>query len=137
VGGGGHRAHRARLAHAPGGDPLANTAGNLLRSAGIAAGLFLLRAGSARATPAGLGLAAASGAIASGVGYSLWYAVVPRLGATRSAAVQLSVPVLAALAAVALLGEPLTGRLVLAGGAILVGIALAILGRARPVPLPR
>ncbi len=49
----------------------------------------------------------AAGGIASGLGYSLWYAAVPSLGATRAAVVQLSVPVITAIAAVFVLGEPL------------------------------
>ena len=68
----------------------------------------------------------ASGALASGGGYSLWYAVVPALGATRAAAVQLAVPVLAGLGATAFLGEQLTARVALAGAAILAGIALTL-----------
>lgn len=119
-----------------GDDPVADNAGNFRRAVVLTAGLSLLLAKSARATPAGLGLAAASGALASGVGYSLWYSVVPRLGATRAAVVQLAVPVLAAGAAVALLGEPLTGRLAVAGLLTLVGIALATLGASRAPPRP-
>lgn len=118
-------------------DPVADTAGNFLRATALTAGLSLLLAGRARATPAGIGLAAASGALASGVGYSLWYTVVPRLGATRAAAVQLAVPILAAAAAVAVLGEPFTARLGVAGLATLAGIALALLGGARPPAPPR
>ena len=109
-------------------DPVGDTAGNFLRSAVITAGFLLLSAGSARAVPAGVALAAASGAVASGVGYSLWYSVVPKLGATRAAVVQLSVPVLAALGAIPLLGEPMTGRLMVAGAAIVSGVALAMFG---------
>lgn len=109
-------------------DPLATTADNFARSAALAApvGLALLAAGELRATAPGLALAAVSGGLASGVGYSLWYAVVPALGATRSAAIQLAVPVLAALGAVALLGEPLTARIAASGAAILAGVALTL-----------
>jgi drug/metabolite transporter (DMT)-like permease len=115
------------------GDPLATTADNLARSAALAApfGLAVLLAGAARATIPGLLLAAGSGALATGGGYSLWYAVVPTLGATRAAAVQLSVPALAAGAAVVLLGEPVTPRLVASGAAILTGIALTLGVRGR------
>lgn len=109
-------------------DPLATTADNFARGVVLALplGAAALLLGGARATPAGVALAAASGALASAGGYSLWYAVVPSLGSTRAAAVQLSVPVLAALAAVVLLGEPLTPRLVGSGAAILAGIALTL-----------
>lgn len=112
-------------------DPIATTADNFLRAAAVAVPLALL----ARAAPAleagpataraGVALAVASGALASAGGYCLWYAVVPALGPTRAAAVQLAVPVLAATAAVVLLGEPVTWRLTLAAVAIVSGIALA------------
>ena len=110
--------------------PLVATAGNFARSVPIA-GLFvaLAFATGAHASAKGIALAAASGAIASGVGYSLWYAAMPMLGATRAAAVQLSVPVITALAAGVLLAEPLRLVLALGGAAIVGGLALAL---ARP-----
>jgi drug/metabolite transporter (DMT)-like permease len=74
-------------------------------------------------------LAVTSGAIASGIGYSLWYGALPGLTATRAAAVQLCVPVLTALGAVLLLGEAVTARLVISAVMILGGVALAIGGR--------
>jgi drug/metabolite transporter (DMT)-like permease len=107
-------------------DPLATTASNFLRAAALAVPAMLLFLGRLDATPTGLLLAVTSGALASGVGYSLWYAAVPSLGATRAATVQLSVPVLTALAAVALLGEGVTGRLAFAAVAILGGVALSL-----------
>ena len=74
----------------------------------------------------GVGYAIASGAVASGMGYALWYFVLPELKATDAATVQLSVPVIAALGGIILLGEPITVRFVLASMAILGGIALVI-----------
>jgi drug/metabolite transporter (DMT)-like permease len=65
-----------------------------------------------------------SGALASGIGYVVWYTALPALKATNAATVQLSVPVIAALGGVVFLSEPITGRLVLASFAILGGIAL-------------
>ena len=62
----------------------------------------------------------------SGLGYAIWYTVLPALKATTAATVQLSVPVIAALGGVLLLGEPLSLRLVVASVAILGGIALVI-----------
>jgi drug/metabolite transporter (DMT)-like permease len=79
----------------------------------------------------GVLLAVASGGLASGIGYSLWYAALPSLSTTRAAIVQLTVPVLAAAAAVILLSESLSPRLLGAGSAILGGVALAILARGR------
>jgi drug/metabolite transporter (DMT)-like permease len=107
-------------------DPLATTAHNFLFAAPLALAFGAVLARDATATAAGVALAAASGAIASGGGYSLWYAVVPALGATRAAAVQLAVPVLAGLGATAFLGERLTARIAIAGAAILAGIALTL-----------
>jgi drug/metabolite transporter (DMT)-like permease len=107
-------------------DPLAITASNFLLSVPLTLAFTAVSLPSASFTLSGIGLAAASGALASGGGYSLWYAVVPSLGATRAAAVQLAVPVLAGLGATALLGERLTPRLAVAAGAILGGIALML-----------
>jgi drug/metabolite transporter (DMT)-like permease len=109
--------------------PLETTAGNFARAVSLALGLSLIAPGPARATVEGALLASASGAIASGVGYSLWYAALAGLTATRAAVVQLSVPVLAAVGGVLLLGEALTPRLVMSGAAILGGVALAVRGR--------
>jgi len=68
-----------------------------------------------------------SGALASGIGYAIWYTALPALKATNAATVQLSVPVIAALGGIIFLGETVTLRLVLASIAILGGIALVIL----------
>ncbi|MDB5744598.1 MAG: protein of unknown function transrane [Polaromonas sp.] len=121
------------------GDPTRVTAGNFLRAAPLALGLglamLLFRGASLDA--AGLWLAVASGALTSGIGYAVWYTVVPALKATTAASVQLSVPVLAALGGIAFLGEQLTLRLVLASLAILGGIALVVLQkRAAPALAP-
>ena len=76
---------------------------------------------------AGFWYAVASGALASGVGYAIWYTDVPGLQATNAATIQLSVPIIAALGGVIVLGEPVTLRLLLASVAILGGIALVIM----------
>ena len=108
---------------------LADTSGNFLRSVPLGIALVAAAAGSLEISAKGAILAAVSGAIASGVGYSLWTAALPHLTATRASIVQLSVPVLAAAGGVALLGESPSVRLVGAGLAILGGVALALLGR--------
>jgi drug/metabolite transporter (DMT)-like permease len=77
----------------------------------------------------GVMLAALSGAIASGLGYALWYAVLAGMPATRAATAQLSVPVIAALGGVVLLAEPVTLRLVVSSVATLGGIAIVLLQR--------
>ena len=67
------------------------------------------------------------GGPASGLGYAVWYAVLPALSRVTAASVQLTVPAIAAAGAVVFIGEPLTTRMVAASLAILAGIALAIL----------
>ena len=105
--------------------PLAATAANFARSAPLAFGVSVLLWSQGHASPAGLALAAASGGVASGIGYSLWYAVVGRISATRAAIVQLSVPVVAAIGGIVVLGEPVTLRLSLATLAIVAGVGMA------------
>jgi drug/metabolite transporter (DMT)-like permease len=84
-----------------------------------------------RIDPAGAWLALASGAVASGMGFVLWYAALRRLTAIQATIVQLSVPLLAAAGGVLLLGESLSPRLLIAGTLVLGGIALAVAGRRR------
>ena len=82
-------------------------------------------------TPDGAVLAIASGAIASGLGYAIWYAALPRLTATQAAVVQLTVPPLAAFGGVLWLGETTTVRLLAATLAILGGVGLTVTARRR------
>jgi drug/metabolite transporter (DMT)-like permease len=110
-------------------EPLLETAGNFARSVPIALLLAAAAAASQHLTPRGVVIAALSGSFASGIGYSLWYAALPSLGAVRAGIVQLTVPALTAAGAALFLGEPVTARLLLASVAILGGVALAILGR--------
>jgi len=110
------------------GDALQVTAGNFLLAVPMALALSLLLLGGAAFDPAGSGYAFLSGALTSGVGYAIWYTALPFLKSTSAAAVQLSVPVIAALGGVAFLDEPLTLRLLSASIAIIGGIALVILG---------
>ncbi|MBA4742368.1 MAG: DMT family transporter [Azoarcus sp.] len=107
-------------------DPLATTAGNFLRSVPMVLVLVMLAWPWLEATPAGIVPAVLSGALASGIGYAVWYAALPRLAATSAATVQLSVPVIAAAGGAMLLAEPLTLRLMLASVATLGGIWLVI-----------
>lgn len=113
------------------GDAIAKTAGNFMRAVpfALALSLFLLR--DARADSVGIACAVASGALTSGIGYAIWYTALPHLRAASAATVQLSVPALAALAGIVLLGEPPTWRLLFATLAILGGIALVVRMKAR------
>jgi drug/metabolite transporter (DMT)-like permease len=114
-------------------NPLAITADNFVRTVPMAAVLVAIALASTTvgATTSGVLLAVASGAIASGLGYSIWYAALPHLAATRAAVVQLAVPAIAAGAGVVVLGEVLTVRFVICAAAILGGVAVAISGRPR------
>ncbi|MDB5542343.1 MAG: hypothetical protein JWQ89_4070 [Devosia sp.] len=107
--------------------PLTDTAGNFIRCLPVA--IVLIAAGLVMhpLNPAALAYAVASGAIASGLGYAIWYAALPRLTRTRAAIVQLTVPAIAAAGGVLLIGEPLTPRLVIASIGILGGVAFALI----------
>ncbi|MGD8619772.1 MAG: DMT family transporter [Gammaproteobacteria bacterium] len=109
------------------GDPVRVTAGNFLRAVPVAAVLSVLMLNGASLDAAGFWCAVSSGALASGLGYAIWYTALPALKATNAATVQLSVPVIAAFGGIIFLGEPVTLRLALASVAILGGIALVIL----------
>jgi drug/metabolite transporter (DMT)-like permease len=115
------------------GQPAAVTAGNFLRAVPLAVPLALVPQQGSRLDGLGAAYAIASGAVASGIGYVLWYAVLPWLSATTAATVQLSVPVIAALGGIVLLGEPPTVRFVAAAAAVLGGIALVV-GPGRVAP---
>jgi drug/metabolite transporter (DMT)-like permease len=109
------------------GDAIRVTSGNFLRAAAIAVVLSALTLEHASIDAAGIACAVASGALASGIGYAIWYTALPLLGSTTAATVQLSVPMIAAVGGVLLLGEHMTLRLVLASVAILGGIAVVTL----------
>lgn len=111
------------------GDPTRVTAGNFLRAVPIAAALSIMMHDGASLDSDGVWYAISSGALASGIGYIIWYTALPALKTTNAAIVQLTVPVLAAFGGLVFLGESVTLRLVLASVAILTGIALVILGK--------
>ncbi|WDD93056.1 DMT family transporter [Burkholderia sp. FERM BP-3421] len=114
-------------------DPIAATAGNFARAAPLVFSLsvFFIISGRAHASGAGVGLAIASGALTSGIGYCIWYAALGRLTALRAATVQLAVPLIAAFGGVVFLSEAITPRLAVASVAILGGIAIVLAGRSR------
>lgn len=114
-------------------DPLAATAGNFMRAAPMALALSAVLAGRFQLSMQGALLAVASGALTSGIGYVIWYAALKYLTAMRAAAVQLSVPPIAACGAVLFLSEQPTWRLAIASAAILGGIALVLASRSRTV----
>ncbi len=107
------------------------TAGNFMRALPLSLVLSVVAIDQFAVDVAGIAFALASGAITSGLGYMIWYTVLPMLRATQAATVQLSVPVLTALAGIALLDESMNLRLLLASIAVLGGIALVMVGAAR------
>ncbi|WP_417243603.1 DMT family transporter [Celeribacter sp.] len=107
-------------------DPLAATAWNFAYALPLAAILCLPFVGGEPLAMQGVITASVSGALTSGLGYALWYRLLPQLGATTAALAQLSVPVIALGAGIALLGEPLTPRAVIACALVCGGIAFAL-----------
>ncbi|MEN3369614.1 MAG: hypothetical protein V7609_1757 [Verrucomicrobiota bacterium] len=111
------------------GHATATTAGNFLRAAPLAAILSLAFLPWARVDRAGAGYAMMSGALASGVGYAIWYMALPGLRGASAASVQLVVPVFAALGGILFLGEQITLRFLFASIAVLGGIGLVVITR--------
>jgi drug/metabolite transporter (DMT)-like permease len=111
--------------------PLLDTAGNFLRSAPLALLLISLGLTHPIGDLRGLLWAVLSGAVASGLGYAVWYAALPGLQRKQAAIVQLSVPALATIGGVVILGEALTARLLICSAAILGGVLLAIFASER------
>ena len=110
-------------------DPTRATAWNFLLSVPLVVLMSLIFMGQFHATPFGLAVAVASGVVASGIGYVLWYAALRGLAATSAATVQLSVPVIAAIGGVILLSEGVTSRLLIASAATLGGVAIVLMQR--------
>jgi drug/metabolite transporter (DMT)-like permease len=112
--------------------PIRATAGNFVRCLPFTAAFGAIAiARTGQVTARGAVLAAVSGAVTTGLGYCVWYAVLPSLGAARGAIVQLSVPVIAAAGAIVLLDEPLRRPVAIGGAIILGGLALALWQRRR------
>lgn len=109
-------------------DPLHATAWNFTYAMPIALAALFLIPDMHAATLSGVLLAVVSGAVTSGLGYALWYTVLPRLGATTAALSQLSVPVIALVLGALLLSEDVTLKDALASALVLGGIGVGILG---------
>lgn len=109
-------------------DPLGATASNFLLCMPLVA-IAMVWVGSGTMPLNGIMTAIIAGAITSGVGYAMWYQALPSLPTTVAGIAQLSVPVIAVTAGVIFLKEPLTLRLVIAGGLVLGGIATSLTAR--------
>ena len=113
--------------------PLADTTGNFTFAVSMILIAALPFVGSLHLSSTGILLAVLSGAVASGVGYTVWYTALKYHTATRAAVLQLSVPVIAALGGILFLAETATARLAVAAALTLGGIVLTIYGRRRLV----
>ena len=114
------------------GDPLAATAANfVLAGAGALALSPLFLSLDAPLTARGILLAVLSGAVTSGLGYALWYSVLPRLAPEAAGLAQLCVPVIAILGGAVLIGESASARTLAACAVILGGVALGLLPQRR------
>lgn len=112
-------------------DPIAANAQSFIWASAPAVVLALLLYASAATTAWGITLAVISGAVTSGLGYAVWYRALPGLSVTQAAVAQLSVPVIAAIGAAAFLHETLTARLLIAGAAVLGGVALVLTAKSQ------
>lgn len=110
-------------------NPLRDTCYNFLRTSPFILLLMILASNSAHITSTGLILAVLSGAIASGIGYFIWYIALTGLSVTQGAVVQLFVPIIAAIGGVIFTSELITLRLVESSALVLGGILIVILGR--------
>ncbi|MDQ6972096.1 MAG: DMT family transporter [Mariprofundaceae bacterium] len=110
---------------------LLTTSGNFLRASLLVLPLSLIALPLLHWNTSGILLAASSGALASGLGYAIWYAALRKLNPVHASAAQLSVPILTAIAGLALLAEPLTLRLIAASALILGGIFLTLRSSAK------
>mgnify|MGYP000262296716 CR=1 FL=1 len=107
--------------------PLQATATNFLYAAPLGILLWLLLPGETTSSMTGILLAIASGALASGIGYAIWYATLPKLDASLAAIVQLTVPLIALAGGLVFLGEAATWTFVISSGLILGGVLIAVL----------
>lgn len=107
-------------------DPQAATAANFLLATPIAV-ILLPMAGPIHAGAVGLALAVVSGVVTSGLGYALWYAVLPRISASAAAVAQLTVPLIAMAGGAVVLGEALTPRFAVSAALVLGGVGLSLL----------
>ncbi|HEX2583666.1 MAG TPA: DMT family transporter [Steroidobacteraceae bacterium] len=108
------------------GDPLKVTAGNFLRAAPMALAVSAIYLNRSSFDATGLMYAVLSGALASGIGYAIWYTALPFIRSTIAATVQLAVPIIASMGSVLFLHEALTLRLIVASIVITGGVALVI-----------
>jgi drug/metabolite transporter (DMT)-like permease len=109
--------------------PLMDTSYNFLRTIPLVAILVVFTLHDMHYSVEGVMLALVSGAITSGVGYTIWYIALGGLSSTQAAVIQLSVPVIAAIGGVLFVSEEITMRLIVSATVVLTGILMVILGK--------
>ena len=107
-------------------DPLASTTANFLYAAPAGLIAWTLAPSTEILTPAGVSLALLSGIVTSGMGYALWYFILPQLRTTTAALAQLTVPVIAAVGGFLLLREDITLIFVVAAALVLAGVGISL-----------
>jgi drug/metabolite transporter (DMT)-like permease len=110
-------------------NPLADTGYNFLRTLPFVSLLCLFTFSHFQLSTHGVLFAIVSGALTSGIGYAIWYLVLPHLTTTQAGALQLTIPIIAAIGGVVFVAEPMTLRLVLSSCLVLGGIGLVIFGK--------
>ncbi|MCL4152967.1 UNVERIFIED_CONTAM: hypothetical protein GTU68_059338, partial [Idotea baltica] len=114
--------------------PLSDTGFNFLRTLPLVLLLALLLIASGTISfevisLKGAVLAALSGGLASGVGYTIWYMALNGLSAVQAAVLQLLVPIIATIGGVVFASEPVTARFIISTALVLGGILVVILGK--------
>ncbi|NQZ07190.1 MAG: DMT family transporter [Algicola sp.] len=109
--------------------PLGDTSYNFLRTLPLVAILLALTIPQTQLSQTGILLAVVSGAVTSGIGYTLWYIALGGLTPTQAAVLQLLVPIIAAIGGVVFAGELISARLVVASALVLGGILLVVLSK--------
>lgn len=109
--------------------PIKNNTDSFTKAAIISVVVSLLWLPQIKLSGLGVIFAISSGALASGLGYAIWYSVLPRLKASSAASIQLTVPIIAAIGGIMFLNETLSQRLIFASFAILGGVGLSLMNK--------
>ena len=120
-------------------NPILDTAGNFTKGLLLLLPTLILASKYGNLSEHGIELAIISGAITSGLGYSIWYTVLPKIKSTQAAILQLLVPVIAAVMGAIILHETISSRLLIAGFIIVIGILITIKKplKKKTYPLPK
>ena len=105
-------------------NPLSNTAINFVLALLLIIPIALFIPDQTNTSPYGILLAITSGSITSGLGYTLWYWILPKINITSASIAQLTVPLIAALGGYLFISETLNWQFYIASFLILGGIGL-------------